>query len=252
MRSVSATFVLFVLMVGQAEAQFFLTFTNRVDWEAAATLAGLDIQTEPFYLGDAAHLRMPITGLPTSDPGVRSTSEPSVYLSSEASGYFPLGTTMWDVHGGMYDISAEALVHAGDNDLGLALAEIYDPVRVLGFGFDSSTPGSQITVRDNKNNVFRHTFMDHAGFVGVIATNPLTPGEPYNARVEYDGPTSIDNLSMAFRMQDAVAVPEPSSIIVWSLVGLVVCIVWRVERWRALRYGTADVKGSTKDNRSLP
>lgn len=226
--------VLICTSVGHAQ---LLTFTSRSEWESAVRAANLFTHSERFDLGNSSHIIVP-----TDFDGV-----PVDKNTQTETGYIPyLGDTTWSVHGGYLDTSAQLphmrsvlggngmLTQYGNADLGLSLSH---GSGVYGFGFDSTTAGNSVSIGGQS-----HHFGGHAGFIGVLAAIPIAAQhsgpqpekgiryEPssYHARIDQRS-ASLDNFVIAKGPVAAPAsVPEPASVVVWSLIIVGVGIyMWR-------------------------
>jgi hypothetical protein len=144
----------------------------------AATSVGLSVFVEDF------------SESPNIYPGI-----PSDYL--DATGNVSVEDVNFDILSGIYDPTEESLIQYGPFDLGLRFESLKDNKKLFGFGIDSSTSGNKIAFKDADGFITQYNFIDHIGFVGIIATSYIIPFDYYSVSIDSFPPTSIDNLSIA-------------------------------------------------------
>ena len=197
-----------LLMISSISSASVIMFTDRAEWEIAATSLGLTIETEHF--ANAPNL-IPQTPINYYDP----------------TGSFSLAGTTWSIQGGTYNSVDENLVRTGDFDIGLGLEDIFSNTSLFGFGFYNIEPVAKMEIIDS-NGVFSSSRFcctgagSIVGFVGILSTHSILPNNDIYREVSIDAlPANIsglDNFSVAVS-----PVPVPAGIWLFgtALIGLV-------------------------------
>ena len=202
-----------LLMVSSLSSASVIMFTDRSEWELAATSIGLTVETENF--ANAPNL---------------ITQPPTNYFDSKGS--FSLAGTTWSIQGGTYNSIDENLVRTGDFDIGIGLEGISSYASLFGVGFFNIEPTVKITTFDSNGDFNSSRFCctgagSIIGFVGALSTNAILPAEITYREITIDALhaniSGLDNFSVA-----VPPVPATPALLLFGtgLLGLI-GVKWR-------------------------